>query len=192
MRFRPKIAGAGTARATLFGGTEDADLLKRYRDMGAARVVVTLRPETADKTLPVLDRWADLIRPVRRAKERTQGVLPRIEAGCSGSTKLATFVSASPSSRRMSTLPFDQVSHIEVTSVGAERDAFGEAAHLGLSDLAHRLSLDLEQERHVEFLVPIEGGFGRAAGAVHVALAFRKTKPPPAGQPRGRQEDKDA
>jgi hypothetical protein len=102
MRFRPKIAGAGTARATLFGGTEDADLLKRYRDMGAARVVVTLRPE---KTLPVLDRWADLIRPVRRAKERTQGVLPRIEAGCSGSAKLATFVRASPSSRRMWTLP---------------------------------------------------------------------------------------
>jgi hypothetical protein len=63
-RFRPKTAGAGTARATLFGGTEDGDLLKRYRDMGAARVVVTLPPETADKTLPVLDRWADLIRRV--------------------------------------------------------------------------------------------------------------------------------
>jgi hypothetical protein len=60
-RFRPKTAGAGTARATLFGGTEDADLLKRYRDMGAARVVVTLPPETADKTLR---RWADLIRRV--------------------------------------------------------------------------------------------------------------------------------
>jgi Mrp family chromosome partitioning ATPase len=45
----------------LFGGTEDADLLKRYRDMGAARVVVTLPPETADKTLR---RWADLIRRV--------------------------------------------------------------------------------------------------------------------------------
>ena len=35
MRFRQKIAGAGTARATLFGGTEDADLLKPYRDVGA-------------------------------------------------------------------------------------------------------------------------------------------------------------
>jgi hypothetical protein len=43
--------------------------------------------------------------------------------------------------------------------------AFGEAAHLGLRDLAHRLSLDLE-ERHVGFLVPIEGGLGRAAGAI--------------------------
>ena len=63
-RFRPTTAGAGTARATLFGGTEDGDLLKCYRDMGAAPVVVTLPPETADKTLPVLDRWADLIRRV--------------------------------------------------------------------------------------------------------------------------------
>ena len=48
----------------LFGGTEDADLLKRYRDMGVARVVTTLPPESADKTLPVLDRWAELIRRV--------------------------------------------------------------------------------------------------------------------------------
>jgi hypothetical protein len=39
----------GDGGATWFGGTEDADLLKRYRDMGAARVVVTLPPETADK-----------------------------------------------------------------------------------------------------------------------------------------------
>jgi len=49
---------------TLFGGTEDADLLKRYHDMGVARVVTTLPPEPADKTLPVLDRWAELIRRV--------------------------------------------------------------------------------------------------------------------------------
>jgi hypothetical protein len=62
----------GTARATLFGGTEDADLLKRYRDVGAARVVVTLPPETADKTLPVRDRWADLIR--RSTRKESEGV----------------------------------------------------------------------------------------------------------------------
>jgi hypothetical protein len=49
---------------TLFGGTEDADLLKRYRDMGVERVVTTLPPEPAEKTLPVLDRWAELIRRV--------------------------------------------------------------------------------------------------------------------------------
>ena len=63
-RFRPKTAGAGTARATLFGGTEDADLLCRDRDRGVARVVVTLMPEKEAETLPVLDRWADLIRRV--------------------------------------------------------------------------------------------------------------------------------
>ena len=49
---------------TLFGGTEDANLLKRYRDMGVERVVTTLPPEPAEKTLPVLDRWAELIRRV--------------------------------------------------------------------------------------------------------------------------------
>jgi hypothetical protein len=52
------------ARATLFGGTEDADLLRRYRDTGPPRVVVTLLQETANKTLPVLDRRVDLIRRV--------------------------------------------------------------------------------------------------------------------------------
>jgi hypothetical protein len=49
---------------TLFGGTEDANLLKRYRDMRVERVVTTLPPEPAEKTLPVLDRWAELIRRV--------------------------------------------------------------------------------------------------------------------------------
>jgi hypothetical protein len=49
---------------TLFGGVEDLDLLKRYRDMGIDRVVTTLPPEPADKTLPVLDHWAEVIRRV--------------------------------------------------------------------------------------------------------------------------------
>jgi probable F420-dependent oxidoreductase len=53
-----------TVPITLFGGTEDVDLLKRYRDMGVERVVTTLPPEPADKTLPALDRWAKLIRRV--------------------------------------------------------------------------------------------------------------------------------
>jgi hypothetical protein len=38
--------------------------LRRYRDMGVARVVTTLPPQPADQTLPVLDRWAELIRRV--------------------------------------------------------------------------------------------------------------------------------
>jgi probable F420-dependent oxidoreductase len=67
-KFKQMMAGAGrdleAVPITLFGGSEDVDLLKRYRDMGVARVVTTLPPEPADKTLPVLDRWADLIRRV--------------------------------------------------------------------------------------------------------------------------------
>ena len=64
-KFKQMVAEAGRSPdalpITLFGGTEDADLLKRYRDMGVARIVTTLPPEPAEKTLPVLDRWAELI-----------------------------------------------------------------------------------------------------------------------------------
>ena len=67
-KFKQMVAEMGRDPAavpvTLFGGTEDADLLKRYHEMGVARVVTTLPPEPADKTLPVLDRWAELIRRV--------------------------------------------------------------------------------------------------------------------------------
>jgi probable F420-dependent oxidoreductase len=47
---------------TLFNPTEDADQLARYRDMGVDRVVVMLLSEPRDKILPILDRWAPLIR----------------------------------------------------------------------------------------------------------------------------------
>jgi hypothetical protein len=67
-KFQQMVAEAGrlpdAVPIALFGGTEDADLLKRYRDMDVARVVTTLPPEPAEKTLPVLDRWAELIRRV--------------------------------------------------------------------------------------------------------------------------------
>jgi probable F420-dependent oxidoreductase len=67
-KFKEMIAAAGRDPAalpiTLFGGTENADLLKRYRDMGVERIVTTLPPEPADETLPALDRWAELIRGV--------------------------------------------------------------------------------------------------------------------------------
>ena len=36
----------------LFGGTEEADLSKPYRDMGVLLVVMTLPPELAEKTFP--------------------------------------------------------------------------------------------------------------------------------------------
>jgi hypothetical protein len=47
---------------TLFNPAEDAGELARYRDIGIARVVPMLLSEPRDKILPVLDRWADLIR----------------------------------------------------------------------------------------------------------------------------------
>jgi probable F420-dependent oxidoreductase len=46
---------------TVWGVPEDLDRLKRYRDQGVARGVVQLAPQPADKTLPILDRWAELI-----------------------------------------------------------------------------------------------------------------------------------
>jgi len=65
-KFKQMVAKAGRSPdalpIALFGGTEDTNLLKRYRDMGVARVVTTLPPEPAEKTSAVLDRWAELIR----------------------------------------------------------------------------------------------------------------------------------
>jgi alkanesulfonate monooxygenase SsuD/methylene tetrahydromethanopterin reductase-like flavin-dependent oxidoreductase (luciferase family) len=66
--FKQMLAEAGRSLAdvpiTMFGVPPDADLVKRYRDMGVARVVAGCPPEKADKTLPLLDRWAALIRAV--------------------------------------------------------------------------------------------------------------------------------
>ena len=65
-QFRQMAADAGRDPARLpvsiFGAAEDADRLKRYRDQGVARAIVTLPSARAPEILPVLDRWADLIR----------------------------------------------------------------------------------------------------------------------------------
>ena len=64
-KFRAMLKEAGRDAAScpsrLFMCREDADLLKRYRDLGVARVSVGLPAEKADTGLPVLDRWANLI-----------------------------------------------------------------------------------------------------------------------------------
>jgi probable F420-dependent oxidoreductase len=64
-KFREMLKEAGRDPATfpisLFSGTEDPDTLKRYRDMGIVRVVVSLTAAKADVVLPVLDKWAKLI-----------------------------------------------------------------------------------------------------------------------------------
>ncbi len=51
---------------TIWGATEDYDRLRRYQDQGISRVVVSLPPENATKTLPALDRWAELIGRIGR------------------------------------------------------------------------------------------------------------------------------
>jgi probable F420-dependent oxidoreductase len=49
---------------TVWGAGEDYDRLRRYQDQGVTRLVVSLPPDNAEKTLPVLDRWAELIRRI--------------------------------------------------------------------------------------------------------------------------------
>jgi probable F420-dependent oxidoreductase len=49
---------------TAWGAPEDADAIKRFRDLGISRVVTTFRPESADKVMPAMDRWAKLLRTV--------------------------------------------------------------------------------------------------------------------------------
>ena len=56
---------------TIGGAPEDADRIKRFRDLGAVRVNVTLPAEGADQILPVLDRWAKLIRPAAIGRRPT-------------------------------------------------------------------------------------------------------------------------
>ena len=66
--YQAMLAEAGRSLAdapiTMFGAAEDYDQLARYRDLGVMRVVAGLAPEGGDKTLPALDRWAELIRKV--------------------------------------------------------------------------------------------------------------------------------
>jgi probable F420-dependent oxidoreductase len=65
-QFRQMMAEAGRDLAevpvTVWGVQPDYDRLRRYEEQGVARGVVQLAPEKADKTLPILDRWAQLIR----------------------------------------------------------------------------------------------------------------------------------
>ena len=54
---------------------QDADRLARYRDKGIARVVVMLPSGESDAILPMLDRWAELIR-------RSAGSAGRVPQRC--------------------------------------------------------------------------------------------------------------
>ena len=67
-RFRQMLAEADRDPdgfpITAWASSEDADTLKRYRDLGIVRACVSLPSEKEDTILPVLDRWAALIRSV--------------------------------------------------------------------------------------------------------------------------------
>jgi probable F420-dependent oxidoreductase len=66
-RFRQMAAEAGRdpLPVTIGGAPDDVDQLKRFRDLGAVRVNVSLPAERADKILPILDRWAGFVRQLR-------------------------------------------------------------------------------------------------------------------------------
>jgi probable F420-dependent oxidoreductase len=67
-QYKQMLAEAGRTLAdapiSMFGAAADYDQLMRYKELGVARVVAPLAPEGADKTVPVLDKWAELIRKV--------------------------------------------------------------------------------------------------------------------------------
>ena len=48
-----------------FGVLEDLDFIHRHRDLGVSRMVVQLESEKEDKILPLLDRWAEIIRKAK-------------------------------------------------------------------------------------------------------------------------------
>ena len=67
-RFRQMCGEAGRDPASIemtsWFPRRDADLMKRYQDLGFARVVFNLESEPADKILPVIDELAALMRTV--------------------------------------------------------------------------------------------------------------------------------
>jgi hypothetical protein len=63
-RFRQMAEEAGrdprSLPVTLGGAPEDADMLKRYRDLGVVRANFPVPPAKAEEVLPILDRVAKL------------------------------------------------------------------------------------------------------------------------------------
>ena len=71
-QFRQMATEAGRDPAslpiTMFRVEENLDRLRHYRDIGAARAVISVPAAKADEVMPLLDRWAALI--TRLAEER--------------------------------------------------------------------------------------------------------------------------
>jgi probable F420-dependent oxidoreductase len=67
-KFREMAREAGRDPAsfeiTSFATGEDLDRVKRLKEMGVARVVPMFPPEKAEKVLPIVDRWAKIMKEV--------------------------------------------------------------------------------------------------------------------------------
>ena len=53
-----------TIEITVWFPKQDADLMKRYEDLGVSRVVFNLESAKADANLPIIDGWSKLMRQV--------------------------------------------------------------------------------------------------------------------------------
>ncbi len=64
-KFREMLKAEGrdpaTFPITMFNASDDLDTLKRYKDLGIARVSCSVPADKAEVVLPILDRWAELI-----------------------------------------------------------------------------------------------------------------------------------
>ena len=69
-KFREMAKEAGRDPASIeitsFGLGDDLDRVKRLAEMGVARVVPMFPPDKADKVLPTIDRWTNIMRQVSR------------------------------------------------------------------------------------------------------------------------------
>ena len=67
-KFREMVREAGRDPASieisLFGLREDLDQVKRFAEMGVARVVPMFPPEKASSVLPLVDRWTKIMQQV--------------------------------------------------------------------------------------------------------------------------------
>ncbi len=67
--FKQMAAEAGRDLAEVpisaWGATEDLDAIRRNADLGVSRMVVMLASEKEETILPILDRWAELIRKAK-------------------------------------------------------------------------------------------------------------------------------
>jgi hypothetical protein len=91
--------------------------------------------------------------------------LVRIADRSVGRAKFATLVSGSTLDPEDIDIAVDEVVHVKIAPVGAERDALGKATYIGVRHLGYHLSIDL-QESHVGSVVAIKGGLWRTTGAV--------------------------